>query len=96
MKKINIFFIIPALLVLLVATTSAVLPGTSKAFADPAHCSQRACYELGYLHGKQNPAGTACPSGHSEEFCRGWYDATGTDTCENPNQPAGVPGCPNK
>jgi hypothetical protein len=49
------------------------------------------CYELGQAAGSG-------PSGHSRNYCVGWNDAVNgreDDTCENPNQPKGVAGCPN-
>lgn len=49
------------------------------AFADPQHCDRPGwplCYSLGFDNGKANP-GTSCPSGHSENYCRGWEHGSG-------------------
>lgn len=43
------------------------------AFADPQHCDGPgwpSCYSVGFDNGKANPV-TSCPSGHSENYCRG-------------------------
>jgi hypothetical protein len=35
------------------------------------------CYTVGYADGHDH--GTNCPSSHSTEFCRGWYDGSNTN-----------------
>ena len=43
---------------------------------DPTHCDEEGwppCYDVGFVGGWTHP-GTEPPTGHSQEFCRGWED----------------------
>ena len=72
--------------------------------AESPHCDKPgypSCYILGKNAGEK-AGNVPCPSGHSKEYCTGWKETAcssegcgGDYTCDNPNQPAGVPGCPN-
>jgi hypothetical protein len=76
----------------------------SIATSDPPHCDKAgypSCESLGEKAGEK-ARNVACPSGHSKEYCRGWNKTAcdsegcgGDYTCDNPNQPKGVAGCPN-
>jgi hypothetical protein len=69
-----------AILVILATTVGALGGAAGSALADPLHCAQPgwpSCYSVGYQDGQANP-GTSCPSGHSDNFCAGWYAASGT------------------
>ncbi len=49
---------------------------TSTQAPDPTHCDEPGwpkCYSVGFVRGWANP-GTEPPSGHSEDYCRGYRD----------------------
>jgi hypothetical protein len=85
-------------ILLLLVPIAAVFAMTVPTFAyvDPAHCDRTGyplCYDLGHAAGSG-----PCPSDHSKNYCVGWDDGVNRredDTCENPNQPSDVAGCPN-
>ena len=57
---------------------------------DPTHCDSPGwppCYDVGFVGGWNHP-GTKCPSGHSEEFCRGWEDGVKRYTEEGSSKPS--------
>jgi len=60
-------------------------PSSSTLQTSGAHCDAPgypSCYTLGYADGKNHP-GTSCPSGHSQNYCKGYEAGAGSSASSN-------------